>query len=78
MTPAEKRRRSIRTKYRNNVKSGKWAYSMLYDAYYDTKTRRWVEKRCKDRDCSFCSKRPRFHPRKISPPQLHSSRENKP
>ena len=63
MTKAEARRKAIRTKYRNNVKSGTWSYNNKHDAYYETKTRKWVEMPCKDRLCEFCSGRPALAPR---------------
>jgi hypothetical protein len=63
MTPAEAKRRAIRTRYRTNVKSGRWTYNMRYDAYYVTKTRKWVEGKCKDPECMYCSKRPDLAPR---------------
>ncbi len=33
----------------------------VYDAYYDEKGK-WLEKKCSDRECEFCVKRPRKHP----------------
>ena len=53
-------RLAIRKKYRDNVRSGVWAYSDRYDAYYDTKTLKWVEKGCSDKECMFCANRPKL------------------
>jgi hypothetical protein len=53
-------------KYRKKVKSGAWAYSSRYDAYYETKTRKWTEPKCKDKDCLYCAKRPPLFPRVAS------------
>lgn len=65
---AAARRTAIRTKYRKNVKSGLWSYSDRYDAYYETKTRKWVEEPCGDSECTYCAKRPPLAPRKsVSP-----------
>jgi hypothetical protein len=33
-------------------------YSEQYDAYYDGKTMTWIERRCEDASCEFCSTRP--------------------
>jgi len=33
-------------------------YSETYDAYYDGKTMTWIERRCEDPSCQFCSVRP--------------------
>jgi hypothetical protein len=34
------------------------AYSKEYDAYYNPKTNEWVESRCLDPLCEYCSNRP--------------------
>ena len=34
------------------------AYSHKYDAYYSLLTGVWVEPKCKDSDCRYCSNRP--------------------
>jgi len=43
-------------------------YSETYDAYYDGKTMTWIERRCEDPSCGFCSQRPER-------PQLTKSEE---
>lgn len=63
-TAVEKKRVEIRTKYRNKVKGGTWSYNQRHDAYYETKTRRWVEGVCKDKACQFCVKRPPLAPKR--------------
>ena len=67
MTKAEARRRAIRKKYRDKLKSGEWAYNDRYDSYFDTATRQWVESPCGDRTCNFCAKRPPLAPRSRKP-----------
>jgi hypothetical protein len=62
VNPREAKRKAIRMRYRVAVQSGLWSYSDRYDAYYVTKTRRWVEPKCKDVTCEFCAKRPAFAP----------------
>lgn len=32
-----------------------------YDAYFDSDTGKWLEKRCSSKNCTYCSKRPRKH-----------------
>jgi len=32
-----------------------------YDAYFDERDGSWIEKRCPDPKCNFCSKRPEMH-----------------
>jgi hypothetical protein len=34
----------------------------LYDAYFDADTGEWLEKKCSDPACEFCSKRPDLAP----------------
>jgi hypothetical protein len=48
--------------YRENLKRGIWGYSEIYDAYYETKTRKWLERQCDDKGCGYCSRRPRLAP----------------
>ena len=67
MTPGEARRKAIRTRYRNMVRSGAWSYNDRHDAYYETKTRKWVEAKCKDRACEFCVGRPDKAPNPARP-----------
>ena len=55
-------RAKIRDEYERNVSSGKWAYSDMHDAYYDTKTLEWVEPKCSDPACDFCTARPDLAP----------------
>ena len=57
-------RLAIRAKYRRNVKSGRWAYSDRFDSYYDTKTLKWIEKGCRDKECMYCADRPKTAPKK--------------
>jgi len=33
-------------------------YSEKYDAYYDPETGEWLESKCGDPECEFCSVRP--------------------
>lgn len=33
-------------------------YSAKYDAYYNTDTGEWLEKKCDDPECEFCAGRP--------------------
>lgn len=33
-------------------------YSIEYDAYYCSKCNKWLESKCEDKECKFCSKRP--------------------
>jgi len=32
-----------------------------HDSYFDTKTGEWLEGKCADEDCMFCSGRPKRH-----------------
>jgi len=34
-------------------------HSEKYDALYDDKTFKWLEPKCKDKKCEFCSSRPK-------------------
>jgi hypothetical protein len=34
------------------------AYSAEYDAYYNQRTNKWIDDRCCDPNCEFCTKRP--------------------
>ena len=36
-------------------------YCEKYDAYFESKTGKWLEKECGDKLCVFCSQRPRKH-----------------
>lgn len=38
------------------------AYNKVYDAYYNVKTREWLEEPCGDDDCEFCARRPDLAP----------------
>lgn len=60
--PDSVRRIAIRAKYREMGRKGIWSYSDRYDAYYETKTRKWIENKCRDRDCEFCVWRPKLAP----------------
>ena len=33
-------------------------YSEKYDSYYDPDENVWLEEKCDDKNCEFCSKRP--------------------
>lgn len=33
-------------------------YNEQYDAYYDDETMEWLESKCSDPECSYCSNRP--------------------
>ena len=33
-------------------------YSEKYDSYYDPETGKWLELKCSDPECEYCSKRP--------------------
>ena len=33
-------------------------YSEMYDAYYDDETGEWLEDKCKDENCEYCTGRP--------------------
>lgn len=35
-------------------------YDRKYDAYYDKRTGRWLERLCGDSDCSYCNDRPPY------------------
>lgn len=35
-------------------------HSEEYDAYYDDKTKKWLEPKCNDPKCDYCKKRPRI------------------
>jgi hypothetical protein len=35
-----------------------FAYNEEYDAYYNPKTDEWIESRCDDPACEYCSNRP--------------------
>ena len=35
-----------------------FAYNEQYDAYYNPKTDEWIEPRCDDPTCEYCSARP--------------------
>jgi hypothetical protein len=34
------------------------AYSKEYDAYYNQATNEWIDPKCNDRNCEYCTKRP--------------------
>lgn len=36
-------------------------YCARYDAYYDSRSGNWLEKRCSDLNCCFCADRPKSH-----------------
>ncbi len=36
-------------------------YDDKYDAYYCVVCNKWLEDKCSDKDCEFCSKRPERH-----------------
>ena len=36
-------------------------YCEKYDAYFDDRTKEWLEEKCTDNKCEFCSKRPKKH-----------------
>ena len=42
-------------------------YSDAYDAYYNAKTGKWLEKKCSDIDCDFCKNRPAMATDKVAP-----------
>lgn len=49
-----------------------------YDAYYDCITNKWLESKCKDKKCVYCSKRPlKHHPHKWSYNELVKSKDDK-
>lgn len=62
MGPVAKRTAIRFGKYRKYVRSGAWAYSEKFDAYYSVRTKKWVETKCGDKTCAFCGKRPRLAP----------------
>lgn len=35
-----------------------YAYHPKYDAYFNAKTGEWIDSRCCDPNCEFCTKRP--------------------
>jgi len=37
-------------------------YNPRYDGYYNIKTREWLEKKCSDPICEYCSERPELAP----------------
>ncbi len=39
-------------------------YSEQYDAYYDSATNEWLESKCDDPNCEYCTNRPE-HPLEI-------------
>lgn len=41
-----------------NLEELNQAYSEQYDAFYDTKTGEWLESKCDDPNCEYCSNRP--------------------
>ncbi len=49
--------------YRRNVRLGLWRYDDKWDAYYETKTRKWIEPKCSDPKCDYCGKRPPLAPK---------------
>jgi len=36
-------------------------YCELHDAYFDERDGSWMERKCPDDKCNFCSKRPEMH-----------------
>ena len=44
----------IESKYKITVKE----YSEEWDAYYNSSTNEWLEDKCKDEECQYCSNRP--------------------
>lgn len=41
------------------ILKGDVAYDETYDSYYETATGKWLERKCGDKNCQFCSKRPK-------------------
>lgn len=41
-----------------SVELSRKAYNEQYDAYYNTVTKEWLEPRCEDPACEYCSVRP--------------------
>ena len=37
-------------------------YNEQFDAYYDDETNRWLEDKCDDPECEYCSDRPEYPP----------------
>lgn len=73
MTPEAKRKR-IRGRYRKFVKNGLWRYNGRYDAYFNTKTREWVEDKCSDKECEFCANRPDLAPTRATSTRTKETR----
>ena len=48
--------------FEQKLRSGEIARSEQYDAYFDVKTREWLESACGDSYCNFCSQRPEKAP----------------
>jgi hypothetical protein len=42
----------------NEVDEKDIAYSKEYDAYYNQATNEWIDTRCNDLTCEFCTTRP--------------------
>jgi hypothetical protein len=42
----------------NEVDEKDIAYSKEYDAYYNQATNEWIDHKCCDPNCEFCTKRP--------------------
>jgi len=40
------------------MKSNEEYYDEKYDSYYDPDENIWLEEKCDDKNCKFCSKRP--------------------
>ena len=42
----------------NKVDEKDIAYSKQYDAYYNQATNKWIDDRCSDPNCEYCTTRP--------------------
>ncbi len=57
-------KKKSRSAYDDAVKQERYkntGYDIRHDAYYKLDTGEWVEKVCGNKDCYFCSKRPKKH-----------------
>lgn len=55
LTPKQLARR---TKLQAALNEGIAKYDETYDAYYDQRTGKWLEPKCRDKQCHFCKNRP--------------------
>ncbi len=58
LTFSSEEKKSFREMCKIEQAEGRRKYNDQYDAFYNLQTGEWLESKCKDDTCGFCSKRP--------------------